>query len=168
MEILKTFGLNWQLLLAQIINFLIILYVLKRYLYPPLFKVFKKREELVKESIQKAEENEKLLEKAKVQEKEVIKKAKITADELIKESREQAADIVRKAEEDAKQKADKILKDAKEQIALETGEAQKKLNEYVMKLSIEILEKSLSNILTEKEQSDIVAKAMKEIQKLPN
>lgn len=168
MDILKTFGLNWQLLLAQIINFLIILYVLKRYLYPPLFKVFKKREELVKESIQKAEENEKLLEKARIQEKEVIKKAKVTADELIKESREQATDIVKKAEGDAKQKADKMLRDAKEQIALETAEAQKKLNEYVMKLSIEILEKSLSNVLTEKEQSDIVAKAMKEIQKLPN
>lgn len=168
MDILKTFGLNWQLLLAQIVNFLIILYVLKRYLYPPLFKVFKKREELVKESIQKAEENEKLLEKARIQEKEVIKKAKVTADELIKESQEQAADIVKKAEEDAKQKADKMLRDAREQIALETEEAQKKLNEYVMKLSIEILEKSLSNVLTEKEQSDIVAKAMKEIQKLPN
>lgn len=151
MEILKTFGLNWQLLLAQVVNFLIIFYVLKRYLYPPLFKVFKKREELVKQSIQKAEENEKLLEKAKIQEKEVIKKAKITADELIKESREQSADIVKKAEEEAKQKADKILKDAKEQIALETAEAQKKLNEYVMKLSIKILERSLSNVLTEKE-----------------
>jgi F-type H+-transporting ATPase subunit b len=168
MEILKTFGLDWQLLAAQIINFLIILYVLKRFLYPPLFKVFKKREELVRESLQKSEESEKLLEQTKEQEKEIIKKAKTTADQLIKESREQAVDIVKKAEEDAKQKADKMLKDAKEQIALETNDAKKQLNKYVMKLSIEILEKTLSNVLTEKEQSEIVAKAMKEIQKLPN
>jgi len=168
MEILKTFGLDPYLLTAQIVNFLIILYVLKRFLYPPLFKVFKKREELVKESLNKAEENEKLLEKARIQEKEIIKKAKATADEVIKESRERSEEIVKKAEENAKQNADKILKDAKEQIALETAEAQKELNKYVIKLSIQILEKSLSNVLTEKEQSEIVAKAMKEIQKLPN
>src|SRR6185312_4261913 len=163
MEILKTFGLDPYLVTAQIINFLIILYVLKRYLYPPLFNIFKKREELVKESINRAEENEKILENSKNQEKEIIKKAKATADEVIKEAREQSESIVKKAEEDAKQKADKILKDAKEQIALETAEAQKQLNKYVLKLSIEILEKSLSNVLTEKEQSEIVAKATKEI-----
>ena len=168
MEILKTFGLDPYLVTAQIVNFLIIFYVLKRYLYPPLFKVFKKREELVKESITRAEENEKILEKTKDLEKETINKAKVTADEIIKESREQATNILKNSEEDAKQKADKMLKDALEQIALETTEAQNELNKYVLKLSIDILQKSLNNILTEKEQSEIVAKAMKEIQKMPN
>jgi F-type H+-transporting ATPase subunit b len=168
MEIFKTFGLDPYLVTAQIVNFLIIFYVLKRYLYPPLFKVFKKREELVKESITKAEENEKILEKTKNLEKETIKKAKVTADEVIKEAHERSEEIIKEAEEAAKQNADKMLKDAKEQIALETETAQKELNKYVVKLSIQILEKSLSNVLTEKEQSEIVAKAMKEIQKLPN
>src|ERR1700751_4763240 len=98
MEIFKTFGLDPYLVTAQIINFLIIFYVLKRYLYPPLFKVFKKREELVKESISKAEENEKILEKTKDLEKETIKKAKVTADEIIKESHEQATNILKKSE----------------------------------------------------------------------
>ncbi len=168
MEILHTFGLDWKLVAAQIVNFLIIFYVLKRYLYPPLFKVFKKREELVKDSINKADENEKLLEKSKIQEKEIIKKAKATADDVIKEARERSDDILKKAEEETKLKSDKMLKDARDQIALETAEAKKELNTYVLKLSVQILEKSLSNVLTEKEQSEIVAKAMKEIQKLPN
>lgn len=168
MEIFKTFGLDPYLVTAQIVNFLIIFYVLKRYLYPPLFNVFKKREELVKDSINRAEENEKILEKSKNQEKEIIKKAKSTADEVIKEAREQSETIVKKAEEDARQKADKMLKDAKEQLALETAEAKKELNTYVLQLSIQILEKSLSNVLTEKEQSEIIAKATKEIQKMPN
>jgi F-type H+-transporting ATPase subunit b len=168
MEILKTFGLDPYLLAAQIINFLIILYVLKRFLYPPLFKVFKKREELIKESADKAEENEKILEKTKELEKETIKKAKVTADEILKEAREQSADIINKAQVDAKQKADKMVKDAKAQIELETAEAQKQLNTYVLKLSVEILQKSLSNVLSEKEQSEIVERAIKVMQKQPN
>ena len=167
MEILKTFGLDPYLVIAQIVNFLVIFYVLKRYLYPPLFKVFKKREELVKESIEKAQENEKILEKSKLQEKEILAKAKTTADELIKEAHDRADEILKKAEENTKQQTDKMLKDAKEQIELEKTEAEKQLNKYVVKLSVEILEKSLSNILTEKEQSEIVAKALKSMQK-PN
>lgn len=168
MQILQTFGLNPYLTIAQIVNFLILLYILKKYLYPPLFKVFKKREELVKESIEKAEQSEKALENAKEQEKTVIRKAKITADEIIKEAKEQASDILKQTETATKEQTDKMIKDAKVQIELETAEAQEQLNEYVLKLSLDILKKSLSNVITEKEQSEIVEKAMKEMQKLPN
>src|SRR5258708_2155343 len=108
MEILKTFGLNPYLTIAQIVNFLVLLYILKRYLYRPLFKVFKKREEIIKESIEKAQENEKILEKSKLQEKEILKKARITADEIIKDANERAVETVKKAEEDTKQQTDKM------------------------------------------------------------
>lgn len=168
MEILKTFGLNPYLTIAQIVNFLILLYILKRYLYPPLFKVFKKREELVKESIQKAEQSERALENAKEQEKEVIRKAKITADEIIKEAHEQSDDIVKQAEVTAKERTDKMIQDAKTQIEMETIQAQEELNKYVLQLSMNILKKSLRNVFSDKEQNEIIEKAMKEMQKMPN
>ena len=168
MDILKTFGINPYLTIAQIVNFLILLYILKRYLYPPLFKVFKKREELVKESIEKAEENQKILEKTQEEEKEILKKAKATADEIIKDARERSEEIIKQSEETTKQQTDKMIKDAKSQIELETSEAQKELNKYVMKLSLELLQKTLSGVFTEKEQSEIVAKAIKVMQKQPN
>jgi len=167
MDILNTFGLNPYLLIAQIVNFLILLYILKKYLYPPLFKVFKKREEIIKESIQKADENEKILEKTKQTEKEIITKAKRTAEEIIKEAHEQSADILKDAETESKKQTEKMLSDAKAQIDLETTEAQKQLNNYVIKLSLDILKKSLPDIFTDKEQSEIVTKAVREMQK-PN
>jgi len=168
MDILQTFGLNPYLTIAQILNFLILLYILKRYLYPPLFKVFKKREELVKESIEKAEQSEKALEKAKEQEKEIIKKARLTGDDIIKEAKEQSDEIIKQAEISAKDRADKMINDAKGQITLETAQAQEELNKYVLRLSMDMLKRTLSNVFTEKEQSEIIDKAMKEMQKLPN
>lgn len=165
MDILNTFGLNPYLLIAQIVNFLILLYILKRYLYPPLFKVFKKREELVKESIQKAEENEKILEKTKVAEKEILTKARQTAEQILKEAREQSADMLKDAEIETKKQTDKMIKDAKTQIDFETTEAQKQLNNYVVKLSLDLLKKSLPGVFTDKEQSEIVEKAAKAMQK---
>jgi len=83
-----------------------------------------------------------MLERTKEEEKEIIKKAKTTAEEMIK--------------------------DAKEQIALDTVQAQTQLDKYVVKLSLELLKKSLGNVFTEKEQSEIIERAVKEMQKQPN
>lgn len=168
MGILQTFGLNPYLTIAQIVNFLILLYILKRYLYPPLFKVFKKREELVKENIQKAEASDKALENAKEQEKEIIQKARLTANDMLKQAHEQSDEVVKQAEATAKERTDKMIADAKEQIELETAQAQKELNKYVLQLSMDMLKRTLSNVFTAKEQSEIIDKAMKEMQKLPN
>jgi len=168
MEIFQTFGINWVLVIGQIINFLIILYILKRYLYKPLFNVLKKRQELAKESVKNAENSEKALESAKEHEKEIIQKARQIADDIIKEAKERSDEIVKQADVLAKERTDKMLQDAKVQIDLETAQAQKELNQYVLRLSLDMLKRTLNNVFTEKEQSEIIDKAMKEMQKLPN
>ena len=168
MEIFKTFGLDPYLTLAQIVNFLVILYILKRFLYKPLFRILQKREELVKESVNKADESAKALEKAEQEEKEIIKKAQATAAQIVSDAKEQSSDILKKAEADTKKQTDKMLKDAKSQIEQETAEAQAQLNKYVTKLSIDLLKKSLGNVFTEKEQTEILDRAVKEMQKRPN
>lgn len=168
MEIFEIFGLNWILILAQIVNFLVILYILKRFLYKPLFNVLEKRQQLAKEAVEKADESSKVLEKAQAEEKEVIKKAQTTAAQIITDAKEQSAEMLKKAEENAQKQTDKMIADAKSQIAQETQQAQAHLNNYVAKLSVELLKKSLANVFTEKEQAEIVERAVKEMQKRPN
>lgn len=165
MEIFGTFGIEPSLILAQIVNFLVILYILKRFLYKPLFTILKKREDLVKESVQKADESNKALENAQEEERKIIAKAQETAKQIISEAKEQANDIVKRAEDNAKNQSDKMINDAKVQIGLETQKAESELNKYVSQLSLEMLKKSLENVFTEKEQKEIVAKATKEMQK---
>ena len=168
MGIFKTFGLDPYLLIAQIVNFLIIFYLLKRFLYKPVNTMLKKRQQIAQDAIDAAKENEKVLETSKKQEKEIIRKAGITAETIIKEAREQAADILKQAKEDTRQQTEKMIKEAKARIELETAEAQQRLNHYVTRLSVELLRKTLNNVLSDKEQSEIIEKAMKEMQKQPN
>ena len=168
MEIFGTFGLNPILTLAQIVNFLIILYILKRFLYKPLFRILNKREELVKESVQKADESSKALEKAQEEERKIIAQAQETAKQIVSDAKEQSADILKKAEENTKKQTDKMLKDAKTQIELETQQAQGQLNKYVSQLALKMLKTSIDHVFTEKEQSEIIERATKEMQKQPN
>jgi len=168
MEIFNTFGINWTLTIAQIVNFLVVLYVLKRYLYKPLFNVLKKRQDLAKESIKNAEDSQKALEKAKEQEEKIIKQAHETAQQIVSDAREQSASILKDSEAQTKQKTDQMIKTAKEQIELEKVETEAQLNKYVMNLSVELLRKTLPTILTEKEQSEIINKTIKSMKKQAN
>lgn len=168
MEAFEHFGINPMLIAAQIVNFLIILWVLKKFVYKPIFETFKKREALVKESIQKAEESRKALEKAQKEEKELIKKAQLTANQVLKDAKEQAATILKDAEESAKKQTQHMIDEARIQIAQETTVAEQQLNKYVGSLSVKLLEKSLPNVFTDEEQSELVAKAVKELEKRPN
>jgi len=51
MEILKEFGIQPTLLLAQIVNFLIILFVLKKFFYKPIIKVLDARKKRIEVSL---------------------------------------------------------------------------------------------------------------------
>ena len=55
MNIFQNFGVNPILLLAQIVNFLIILYVLKRFMYKPVLNILKNREDEIKKGIEDAQ-----------------------------------------------------------------------------------------------------------------
>lgn len=168
MEILKNFGIEWPLLVAQIINFLIIFYVLKRFLYRPIFGLLKKRADTIKEGLEKAEEGKKSLDNALIKEKKIIKEAQETAQKIIHDAREQAQTLSKETEEKAKKHADRMIEDAKVQIDLDVRKAEQQLNKKIAKLSVEFLKKSLPDLFTSQEQSAIVAKAVKQLEKQPN
>ncbi len=167
MEIFKTFGIDPIIIIAQVVNFLVILFILKKFLYKPLFAIFEKRKQLAEESVKNAEESKKAFEKAAEEEKALIKKAQATANQIIKDARDQAATMTKDAEEATKKKTDRMLAEAKAQIERETKDAEKQLSTYVSKLSVDILKKSLTNVFSDKDQEVIVQKAVKEIEKRP-
>ena len=100
MEIFEIFGIDIYIIVAQIVNFLVILYILRRFLYKPMFKIFKQREDLAQTSIKNAEETKKVLEETQEKEKVILKKAQQTANQILKDAREQAATLIEKTEAD--------------------------------------------------------------------
>ena len=163
MELLKNFGFDPVLLGAQVVNFLIIFYVLKRFLYKPVLEMLKKRQQEVKEGLKQAEEAKILLEQTQEKEKEILKKARLTAEQLVKDARLEAVETAVKIEENAKQQAFRLIEDAKRQLELEEKETEKKLATYVSRLAIELLTKSSKYLFSEKEQKEIMANALRKI-----
>jgi F-type H+-transporting ATPase subunit b len=165
MEILKTFGVDPILLGAQIINFLIIFFLLKRFLYKPVLGMLKKREDKIKEGIKQAEEARVTLEKTLEQEKKIFARAHDEAKALILDAKNQAVEVAREVEENTKQQTEKILIDARTQIEQDTKRMEQELTEKVSGLAKDMLEKSLQGVIGEKEQKQILNKALKKIKK---
>lgn len=165
MEILKTFGFDPILLGAQIINFLIIFYLLKRFLYKPVLGMLKTREDKIKEGIKQAEEARITLEKTLEEEKKIFAKAHEESKELIADAKIQAVEVSKEVEENAKKQAEKILLDARAQIEQDSRRMEVELGAKISVLAKDMLEKSLQGVFGEKEQKQILEKAVKNIKK---
>lgn len=166
MEILKTFGFDPVMLVAQIINFLIIFALLKRFLYKPVLEMLKKREDSIKEGLKQAEESRITLEKTLENEKKIITKASEEGKKIIEEAKIEARSIAAEIEAESKKHSEKMILDAKAQIEQDAKEVEKRLSENVSTLALEMLTKSLEGTLNTKEQKQIVTKALKEMRKV--
>lgn len=163
MEIVKNFGLDPVLLGAQIVNFLIILFLLKRLLYKPMLKILKERQEVVKDGIKKTEEARLLLEKTQEEERKILKDAQSQASKILTDAQKQVETVLRNGEESAKKQTERLLKDARDQILIEAKETEDRLTENISKISVDYLKRALSELFTEKDQKSVLDRALKQL-----
>jgi len=165
MDILEKFGVEPILLIAQIVNFLIILFILKKFLYKPVLDLLNKRKITIKEGLAQAEEARLKLEKVIIEEKQILKNAQLQARKIVEDSRQEALDSAREIQEEGKKQTEKMLNDARVQIGREFQETEKKLAVNVSKIAISFLEKSLERFFSNKEQDKIMKEALLKIKK---
>lgn len=165
MEILKEFGFDPTLFIAQVINFLIVFFVLKKILYKPVLGMLNKRSEDIKKGLADKEEAEKLLADAQTKETDLIQKAQIRADKIIADAKLEAAETRAQIEENARKDAEKMIALARETIAQETKIAEDHLTAKIGTIAIGLLERSLTGIFGKKEQELILKKAEVELKK---
>lgn len=132
MEAIQSLGIDWKLLVAQIINFLILLFLLRKFLYAPILKMLDKRKASIERGIGDSEEAETKLAKCNEQCKKIsqeaikeseniVASAKKLADaeakKIVALAEEKSQKIVALAEEDATNKKEGALKEARKELA---------------------------------------------------
>lgn len=163
MDILKNFGIDPVLVAAQIVNFLIILWLLKKFAYKPIFQMLQKRKDLIAEGVKDAQKSEEALNKALEKEKDMLKKAHVASQEVLTDAQKQASEILHAAEEQAKDRVAKMLDDAKKEIAQQTESAEKQLSKRTAQLAVAMLTKSLDTMVDAKTQKEVVSKVAKKL-----
>ncbi len=100
-SLINNLGLDWKLLLAQAVNFLIVLVVLRLTVYQPLLHLLRERRRRIEEGLVKAQEADRRLAEIGELQKEKLREAE-----------QQGLSIIRQAETQAVGRGEEILKAA--------------------------------------------------------
>ena len=129
-------GIQWQLLVIQLINFGIILILLGKFAYKPILNMLDERAVKIKEGLEQSEQAEKRAADIDVEAKEALSEARKEGQVLIAQAKE-AAD--KRREDDmaqAKKDADALIERARAEILLEKDRAISELRKEFADIAI--------------------------------
>lgn len=112
--ILGNVGFDWRVFLFNVINFTILLFLLRKFFFGKIVSVIEQREKIISEGLENANKAKEDLEKTEVTCKEVLAQAKEDSLKIIDEAKQEANTIVEAGRENAQTQAEDIVKKAKQ------------------------------------------------------
>ncbi len=163
MQILDSFGFEPIFFVAQIINFLILALIFKKFLYKPILKLLKDREKNIVRGLQESEMARTALDEATIKKDSIIRVAALEAEKIIEETKKNAENLREELLKSSKQEAEKLIKEAKDAADIEFQKAKDAAEEVSLTLAKKILDKVLSELFTKQEKEKIL---QRDIEKL--
>lgn len=162
-SLIGRFGIDWRIIIAQAINFLIVAVLLYKFAFKPVLSTLEERQEKISDGLQYAEEMKSQLAESERQQAEALKKANAEAQKIISDSREQAKALYDKQVADTASKAEDMLKRAEATIEQERGKMISEVRKEVASLVVQTSEKVLLKELNEGEKNRLSEAAAKEL-----
>ena len=142
-EITKVFGIDWRLLLIQIINFAILLFLLKIFLYKPIMKIIDERKVKIEKGMADAEEATVKLGLAEESAHKMLQEAQNKAEKLTEETYDLLRQFKDEKTKEAEEDGQKILAAAEKEKKTLRERAVREAEEEVTRMSILGAEKIL-------------------------
>ena len=161
MELLNNLGINGKLLLAQIINFLVLLFVLYKFAYGPVLKLLDKRTKKIEKGLKDAEDAHKKLIEITEKERAVLVKARKQAQEIIAKAEEVAVKNKEEIIVTAKAQSEKILADSAKKIETEKVLMFQEVKKQVSELVIAATGKIIDEKIDASKDKELIEKAIK-------
>lgn len=148
----------WQLIL-----FLALLFLLRKYAWKPILTSVINREESIKEGLEAAEKAKEQMRQLKEDNKALLAEARMERDQIIKDAREAKEKMIADAKEKAKEEGAKMIESAKEVIRAERTAAVNELKSQVAEISVQIAEKIIkTEVSSDEKQKELISSALKD------
>lgn len=162
-ELLTSLHVDWHILLAQIANFLILLFLLSKFAYKPVIKLLNERRKMVEDSVERSQAIEQ-----KFQEFQEYRAKQL------QEVRKEAQQILLTAHESAEKEKEEILAKTRTQLDVLFARAEKQIEQQkvemvakaekeIVTLLIPSLTRVLKDSVDEQTQKSILDQAAKRI-----
>jgi F-type H+-transporting ATPase subunit b len=150
---IETFHIDWKIIIAQVINFAIVLFVLQFLALKPIKKLMKERSEKIEGGLNDAVKNAELLANTKKEYDAIVATARTEAHTIFQEGKKEAE--VKKAEmiENAKKEVDTMVINGKKVLESEKAKIIEEAKQEIVSLVVLATEKLLESHPNEKFES---------------
>lgn len=155
-------GIDWQLLVIQTIAFLVLLWFLAKFVYPPLTHMLEKRDEAIEAGVEAAKSAEKQAGEAREEMSRLLKQARKEASEIVSTAKEEATASIAAAEAKSKDRAERLIADAHSQVEKDIEAAKKALHNETLELVALATEKVVGKTVDAKVDDAVIAAAVKD------
>ena len=163
MELLKL--LNTNEIIAQVINFLILLFLLRLFFWKRILKLLDQRKAKIHSELKRIEETKAELESLKSEYETQLDFIDDKAREKIREAVEEGKTIVGEMTKVAHREAQKIVESAKQDIKYEIAKAKEEMRDEIVDLTIKSAENLIGEKLTEADDKRLVEDFLKQVDK---
>ncbi len=163
MEVLDTLGIHWQQLLINIIGFILLYLVLRKFLWGPFMKLLDDRRDEIKGAYDGIEEKEAGIKKLKAEYEQHLENIKEEAHVKLQEAIREGQLLARKIEDDARAKADGIVKKGQAEVVAEYAKAKVELKEFIIDTSVAAAEKVIRETLDDAKHRRLIEDYIKEL-----
>lgn len=162
-KITQEFGISVPFILAQVVNFSIVAFVLWRFAFKPVLATLDERQRKIASGLQYADEMKAKLEAVQQESVASAKRAQAEATRIIEEARKAAKEFLDKQSQESAVKAGEILAKAQQVIELEKKKMLAEARTEIAHLVVEITQRVLSKELSEADRSRYNESAAREL-----
>lgn len=159
---LGALGINLQGFVFQLITFVLVLLLLRKFVYQRLVETLETRRKAVIESLDNAKEAAAALEQTNEKTAELLKEARAEAADIVALAQKEATKVAEEAEIKASKKADHILEQAEARIHSDIAAARLSLQSEMVGLVAAATEKVIEQKLDLKADAKLIKEALRE------
>jgi F-type H+-transporting ATPase subunit b len=155
------------LFIWTILTFLTLLFLLGKFAWKPLLQALDSRQEMIRKSLDDAQQAKKDLEEVQAESNRIVAKARADADAIIASSRVDATKLQEELRRKARAEADGIIQTAQKEIQRQTDQSLAQIREEAVDLSLMIASKLIQRNLSKEDNDRLIEDTLKQIQRPP-
>lgn len=162
-KITQDFGISVPFILAQILNFTVVAFILWKFAFKPVLATLDERQQKIASGLKYADEMKAKLEATQQESAVILKKASLDATRLVEEARKSAKDYLDKQTQETSVKVNDLLVKARQAVELEHKKMLADARTEIARLVVVTTERVLAKKLTDADRAGYNDSAAREL-----
>lgn len=143
-------------LFSEMLTFLLLLWVMARYVWPQLTKAIEERQQQIVQGVEAAKQGHKDLSAAQQEITEQLQQARDRAASILERAQQKSVALVEQSKVEAQRERSKVLVQAEEEIKLAYSRASDELQQHAVELAVAVAEKAIKQNFDDEAQDKLI------------